>query len=133
MRYRPVREYGDRGHVAPQASVPIAPFVWFYRLHPIPRTKLTCQDSYFCAPICAVDIVVPVKIGLGQHIFWRPLPMILAIFPTILFQCLSDIFKGQLTNAESNWNPDGGLCMVTDFHCPTANIAHVANACAATH
>src|SRR5579872_2158755 len=133
MRYHPAREYEDRAHAAPRASVPIALFVWFYRLHPVPRTKLTSQDSYFCAPICAVDIVVPVKIGLGQHIFWRPLAMIFAIFPAILFQRLSDIFKGQLANAEPDRNPDGGLCMVADFHRPTANIAHVANARAAAH
>src|SRR5436190_21591292 len=62
-----------------------------------------------------VDIIVPVKLGLGQHILRPPLLVCIAILAPILFECLTDVLKGQLADTEADRNPDGRLCVVADL------------------
>src|SRR5947207_7608388 len=82
--------------------------------------------------VSTIDIIVPVKLGLGQHILRPPLLACIAILAPIPFECLTDVLKGQLADTEADRNPDGRLCVVANLHGPVPDIANVTDTSTAT-
>ena len=51
-----------------------------------------------------------------------------AVLAMIFLEGFTHILEGKLADAETNWHPDGGLCVIADFHRPATDIADIANA-----